>query len=568
MKSIYIFIFLIIFIVSCSTIKVAKGNSTILSDKKDTSKLVLQNWYHKDYLLDGIPGISLDKFYKQHKKDSRSKSVIVAVIDTQVDVKHEDLKGQLWTNSKEIANNGIDDDHNGYIDDVNGWNFLGTPSGGYVVWANFDYTRLVRDWGPLFKDKTASQISLQELPNYKEYHRALTKLEEDEIYYKNWLKSLHYSVFTYPSAKDSLKHYFPKEDYTYQQLDSMYQKYKINDKTFRKRREDGDMDIGAMIGFMKARFDFNEKSLEDVKENETQIDSIVNKNLNIYFNERTALGDNPKILEKGYGNNNISNTKAGHRLIQDHATKVSGVIAATRENNIGIKGIAQNVKIMPLNISASGDEHDKDIAMAIRYAVDNGAKVINMSFGKEFSLHKKWVSDAFKYAEQHDVLIVHCAGNDSFNVDENPYYPNDVDYENPHEVVDNFINVGATTAKADSTLVASFSNYGKKNVDLFAPGDKIYTTTAGNGYAYDSGTSLAAPMVSGTAALIWSYYPKLTAKEVKQIILESGTAYDMDVLIAGGEGKKAKFSELSKSGKVLNVYNAMQLAEKVSKKKR
>ncbi len=225
-------------------------------------------------------------------------------------------------------------------------------------------------------------------------------------------------------------------------------------------------------------------------------------------------------------------------------------------------------KIMPLNISYSGDEHDKDIAMAIYYAVDNGAKVINMSFGKEFSLHKKWVSDAYKYAESNNVLIVHCAGNDSFNVDENPYYPNDVDYENPHEVVDNFINVGATTAKADSTLVASFSNYGKKNVDLFAPGDKIYTTTAGNGYAYDSGTSLAAPMVSATAALIWSYYPKLTAKEVKQIILESGTAYDMDVLIPGGEGKKAKFSELSKSGKVLNVYNAMQLAEKVSKKKR
>ncbi|WP_255470317.1 MULTISPECIES: S8 family serine peptidase [unclassified Flavobacterium] len=199
---------------------------------------------------------------------------------------------------------------------------------------------------------------------------------------------------------------------------------------------------------------------------------------------------------------------------------------------------------------------------------NNGAKVINMSFGKEFSLYKNRVIDAYKYAEKHNVLLVHAAGNNSFNVDENPYYPSDVDYENPDEVVENFITVGSISQKTDSSFVSKFSNYGKKNVDLFAPGDKIYTTTAGNSYAYDSGTSLAAPMVSGTAALIWSYYPKLKAKEVKQIILESGTAYDIEVLIPGGEGKKAKFSELSKSGKVLNVYNAMQLAEKLSKKKR
>jgi cell wall-associated protease len=184
-------------------------------------------------------------------------------------------------------------------------------------------------------------------------------------------------------------------------------------------------------------------------------------------------------------------------------------------------------------------------------------------------LYKELVIEAVKYAMKNNVLIVHSAGNNKFNIDENPYYPSDIEFqEDAIEFADNFINVGASTAKADSTLVASFSNYGKKNVDLFAPGDKIYTTTAGNSYAYDSGTSLAAPMVSGTAALIWSYYPKLSAKEVKEIILESGTAYDMEVLIPGGEGKKAKFSELSKSGKVLNVYNAMQLAEKVSKKKR
>ncbi len=568
MKSLSIFIFLIIFIVSCTSIKKANNSSTVSLDKTEIKKTVFHNWYQKDYGQDTIPGISVDKFYTQNKKRSNSKPIIVAILDTQIDNQHEDLKGQLWINTKEIPNNNIDDDHNGYKDDINGWNFLGTPSGGYIVWANFEYTRLVREWKPFFEGKTKTQIPVKEISNFEEYHRALQKLKEEEITYKNWLKSLNYSVITYPSAKDSLKHYFPREDYTYQQLDSMYQKYKINHKTFRERREDGDMDIGAMIGFMKARFDFDEKSIEEVIENETQIDSIVNKNLNLNFNERKSLGDNPSLLERGYGNNNISNSKAGHRPIQDHATKVAGIIAANRTNTIGIKGIAENVKIMPLNISASGDEHDKDIAMAIRYAVDNGAQIINMSFGKEFSIHKEWVFEAFQYAEAHNVLLVHVAGNNGFNVDENPYYPSDVAFDGSREVCGNFINVGSISSKLDSSFVSSFSNYGKQNVDLFAPGEEIYTTTYPNTYVTDSGTSLAGPMVSGTAALIWSYYPKLSASEVKQIILDSGTAYDIEVLVPGGEGRKVKFSELSKSGKVLNVYDAMELAKKVSKNKR
>ncbi|MNQ61141.1 Cell wall-associated protease precursor [compost metagenome] len=286
--------------------------------------------------------------------------------------------------------------------------------------------------------------------------------------------------------------------------------------------------------------------------------------MNLNYNERLPIGDNPTILEKGYGNNNVSNTIKGVRTIQDHNTMVSGIIAGNRTNGKGIKGIAQNVEIMPLNISPSGDEHDKDITMAIRYAVDNGAKIINMSFGKEFSMHEDWVVEAFKYAEEHNVLLVHSAGNDSQSVDENDSYPRDISYDESKEICSNFINVGSITHKLDSTFVSDFSNYGKQNVDLFAPGDEIYTTGAGNIYKTESGTSFSAPMVSGTAALIWSYYPKLSVSEVKQIIMDSGTAYDLEVLVPGEEGKKVPFSELSKSGKVLNVYNAMQLAEKVS----
>ncbi|QZK88979.1 S8 family peptidase [Flavobacterium sp. CHNK8] len=523
-------------------------------------------WHQKDVQQDTIVGISLDKWYDQNKKVAKSKAIVVAVIDTQIDLKHEDLQGQIWVNKKEVANNGIDDDNNGYIDDSNGWNFIGTKRGS-TVWSNFEYVRIVREYEKQFKEIKESDVLNRDFNNYKEFIRAFNLQNKQKKFYGNWLKSLKYKTVKFPIAKDSLKKYFPKENYTYQQLDSMYKKYKINDKSYIQRRDDNDSDLGALIEVLMSALEVNQNSLSDINKLKEEIDSIVNRNLNMSYNERRFFDLNEYLFEKGYGNNNVSSNLSGI-TINNHSTRVSGILAANRFNGIGVKGIASNVKIMPLSISPSGDEHDKDIALAIRYAVDNGAKIINMSFGKEFSLHKKWVIDAYKYAEMHDVLLVHGSGNNSFNVDENPYYPNDVDYENPNEVVANFINVGATTSKADSTLVASFSNYGKKNVDLFAPGAKIYTTASNNTYGFESGTSFSAPMVSGTAALIWSYYPKLSAKEVKEIILESGTAYDIEVLIPGGEGKKAKFSELSKSGKVLNVYNAMQLAEKVSKKKR
>lgn len=523
-------------------------------------------WHQKDNKQDTIPGISLDKWYSQNKKAPKRKYIVVAVIDTQIDLKHEDLLDQIWINTTEIANNGIDDDSNGYIDDSNGWNFIGTKSGS-TVWSNFEFVRIVREFEKRFKNIKKSEVLSNDLNSYEEYIRANKKLDQEKRYYQNWLKSLKADVIKFPIAKDSLKKYFPKENYAYQQLDSMYKKCKINDKSYMQRRDDNDKDLGALIEIVMASYEQKQFNIDDIKRNEEEIDSIVNRNLNVSFNERYFFDLNDHVFDTGYGTNNVSSNLSGI-TINNHSTKVSGIIAANRYNGIGVKGITSNVKIMPLSISPSGDEHDKDIALAIRYAVDNGAKIINMSFGKEFSLHKKWVIDAYKFAEMHDVLLVHGSGNNSFNVDENPYYPNDVDYENPNEMVANFINVGATTSKADSTLVASFSNYGKKNVDLFAPGAKIYTTASNNTYGFESGTSFSAPMVSGTAALIWSYYPKLTVKEVKQIILESGTAYDIEVLVPGGEGKKAKFSELSKSGKVLNVYNAMQLAEKVSKKKR
>lgn len=568
MKSFCLILLVFFFFFGCKTIKETNNFNTKSIPKKELTNLELQTWYQKDLLDDSIPGISLNKWYRLNKKQPKVKNIIVAVIDTQIDKNHEDLQGQLWVNSKEIPNNGIDDDHNGYIDDVNGWSFTGTKSGGYVVWNRYEYVRIIQEWGPLFKNKTESQIDTKDLYKYNEYQRALKKYAEKEAYSKRWFKSLNYKAELYPTAKDTLKYFFPKEDYTYKQLDSLYKKFKINDKEFWQRRNDNDKDLGALISSMMANIDMEQNTLQDIVDLRTQLDSIVNKNLNLDYNERLLIGDNPNILEKGYGNNNVSNNKAGHRSIQDHCTMMAGIIGANRENNIGIKGIIQNVKIIPLNISPSGDEHDKDITMAIRYAVDNGAKIINMSFSKQFSLHQEWVTEAFKYAEEHNVLLIRSAGNESEDLDKIIYYTTDSNLEDNKEFCSNFIVVGSVNHKLDSTFVSDYSNYGKLNVDLFAPGDDIYTTGAGNRYKFDSGTSMSVPMVAGTAALIWLYYPNLLVSQVKQIIMDSGTSYDLQVIVPGTEDKKVPFSELSKSGKVLNVYNAMLLAEKVSKNRK
>jgi cell wall-associated protease len=524
-------------------------------------------WHHEDFTISKIPGISLEKALGNLKKVNPKKQIIVATIDNLIDSNHEDLKNAIWTNPKEISNNGIDDDHNGYVDDHNGWNFLGTKSGNYIVWGNFEYTRVIRKYEPLFKNKKIEEIPAIDLSKYNEYKRALVFQEEKYKYYANYLKSMIFCVKIYPKTKDTLKAIFPKEDYTIKQLDSLFNKYKTNDKTFRQRRDSGDEDFSTLVLFMKISMEMKKGDFDRLKDELAQTDSITNKNLNVNYNERLWIDDGKDILEKGYGNYNVTPKIKGIRTNYSHNTKVSSVIAANRKNNIGVKGFSDNIRIMPLSVSPSGDEHDKDIANAIYYAVDNGAKVINMSFAKEFSLHPEWVTAALQYAEKHNVLVVHAASNESKNNDTDPLYPNDYLYDDQPEICNNFISVGSINKNYGEKMVSSFSNYGKNNVDLFAPGEEIYTAIPDNQYSFDSGTSLAAPMVSGTAALIWLYYPKLTVQEVKQIILESGTSHDIEVIVPGTKDKKVKFSELSKSGKVLNVYNAMQMAKEMSKTK-
>ncbi|WP_271782351.1 S8 family serine peptidase [Aquimarina algiphila] len=315
-----------------------------------------------------------------------------------------------------------------------------------------------------------------------------------------------------------------------------------------------------MSDFVK--YELSEEWINDYKKN---ADFKVNKILNLDFNEREVLGDNPKdINDKNYGNGNVS----GNLNEFYHGTVVAGIIGATRNNNIGINGISNDLKIMSLKISSNGEEHDKDVSLAIRYAVDNGAKVINMSFAKNFSLYQQWVKEAIHYASEKDVLLIHAASNENNNIDVTPIYPNDIDDEG-NESVDNFITVGAISNTLNKNFRSYFSNYGKINVDIFAPGDEIFTTEIKNSYGYHSGTSMATAIVTGVSCILRSHYPDLSAFQVKEILMKSGTLYNMDIEIEQKDGTKKMipFSELSKSGSVVNAYNALLMAEQISKSK-
>ena len=550
-KYLYIFTF-ISFFICCASHTNRKSNNA-----NDGIGL----WHNKDFDKDSINGISLEKCYNENPKRTKKK-IIVATLDSQIDLDHEDLQGQLWVNKDEIPSNGIDDDNNGYIDDINGWNFLGKPNGGFFRNGNYEYTKIVRKYQKYFEGK--SEVSPDSIHLFNDYKRAVKYHTTYSSFHKDYLKSLEYTISIWSKGKDTLKYFFPEEDYTIAQLDSLYNKYKINDKSYDEIRDDNDTDLGALIFNILASYEIGKKTLDDLIISRNETDSIIHRRLNIEYDPKVYIQDNPNILEKGYGNPILNN----NQFQLGHNTAVTSIIAANRKNDVGLLGFHENIKVMPLVVSNSGDEYDKDIAMAIHYAVDNGAKVINMSNGKDFSLNQEWVSEALIYAENHNVLIVHSSGNSKLNVDKKTYFPTDYIYTDNKEIVTNFINVGSVSKRTDSTIVSPFSNYGKNNVDLFAPGEEIYVAAPNNTYKYDSGTSLAAPMVSGTAALIWLYYPNLTVQEVKNIILESGVTLDKMVVKPGTENEMVHFSELCKTGKILNAYNAMKMAEEVSKRKK
>jgi peptidase S8 and S53, subtilisin, kexin, sedolisin len=499
---------------------------------ENPSKDELKTWPHRDLLTTGYPGISLAEAYKA-LKGRKAQTVIVGVVDSGVDINHEDLKSIIWTNPKEIPNNGIDDDKNGYVDDVHGWNFLGE-----INQDNLEYVRILK------KGDTSD-------PDYKRAEEKYNKEFKDA----NEKIELYSQIKERIAQSDALiQKHLGKKEYTEEDLD------KIDASSLQL--------LGAVRGmkYLLSNGVSVKETLEELSEGIKHYEDRLKYGLNKEFNPRKVLNDNPDdITDKIYGNNNVIGPTAEGAL---HGTHVAGIIAAVRHNNIGIDGVADHVRIMPVRTVPDGDEYDKDVALALRYAIDNGAKVINTSFGKEFSPHKEWVYDALKYAAEKDVLIVNAAGNDTKNVDVQLTFPDD--NINGKEFTDTMITIGALNYEYNENLVASFSNYGKNNVDLFSPGVQIYATVPENKYKFLDGTSMAAPEVAGVAALIRAYFPKLKAREVKQILMESGlTPTVKEVLVGGrgeeGEAKRMLFSELSKSGKIVNAYNAIILAAQRSK---
>ena len=456
--------------------------------------------------------------------------MIVAVIDSGTDIDHEDLDDVIWTNKDEIPNNGKDDDNNGYIDDIHGWNFVGD---GYHE--QLEFVRLLASG-----DKSNPRYAEAEAEYKSEY--------EKYSGYKTQYDQILQQVII---ADEILTKHFGRSDYTKQDVAGI----NTQDERLGQAKQVAQFIYGNNMESMSA-------AKKDLTEGLVEINERLNYNLNKNFSGRKT-GDNPDDLndKPGYGNNNPRPSIKS----ESHGTHVTGIIAAERNNGKGMNGVANNVQIMAIRSTPNGDEYDKDVALAIRYAVDNGAKIINASFGKSYSPHSDWVRDAIKYAADNDVLFVHAAGNDSKNIDVAKNFPNDAVGTGP-EVADNFITVGALAPKYGSDMVASYSNYGNVNVDVYAPGSEIYSTTPENEYDSKGGTSMAAPNVAGVAALIRSQYPSLTAAQVKQILMDSGLPIKAKVTV--GENKEVKtFSEISTSGRIVNAYNALIMASQMAKAK-
>lgn len=516
----------------------------------DLTDSQLKAWGSFDLVTDTIPGMSVYKTYNEIIKSRQGNTVIVGVIDSGVDIEHEDLDGVVWKNTDEVPNNGKDDDNNGYIDDVHGWNFLGESEH-----ENLEFVRIVKKYQKQFEGKNLANIEANQRDQYQVYVEAKAEYQKE---YQEALGNKNQYEQILNQAKishEKVKSILGKEDYTQKDLLGIQAE---------------SVEMQQHVAFLSQMFGFLNPGegipdlIKNLNEGIEYFTGQLNYNLNLEFDGRTPVGDNvDDLTDKNYGNNNVMGPDPKKEGIK-HGTHVAGIIAAERNNKIGLNGVAQNVQIMAIRAVPDGDEYDKDIALAIRYAVDNGAKVINTSFGKYFSTHPDWVRDAIKYAAENDVLIVNAAGNEAYNLDEKATYPND-QTDNISEIADNFITIGALNYKYGSNLVADFSNYGKSNVDAFAPGVKIWSTTPNNSYEYLQGTSMAAPAVAGVAAMIRSYYPKLKASEVKKILMDSGLAVKTQVIIGGEAQDTGAFSSLSKSGKMVNMYNAFIMASQLSK---
>ncbi len=508
-----------------------------------------ENWFNLDPEQDNINGVSTERTYRELLAGKVAKEVVVAVIDGGVDPQHDDLKDVMWRNNDEVPDNGKDDDGNGYVDDLYGWNFIGGKDGTNVHHDTYELTRIVSEMEKKYSNVDAATLGEKQRNEYEKYisykKNIETEVEKATAQAEQYNQILSYVKFALKSAKEALG----DEKITRERIDALDTEKHGMVKAF------FDQLLPQMGDFDGNVDDLEKEVVRDLQEALDQAQNKVDYGYNTGFNPRDIVNDQySNKAERYYGNPDVKGPDAFH------GTHVAGIIAANRRNDFGIKGVANRVRIMAIRAVPDGDERDKDVANAIRYAVDNGAHIINMSFGKGFSPYEIEVEKAIKYAEKKNVLLVHAAGNDSNNNDVESNFPN-ATYDKKRGLfgrkkAKNWIEVGALSWEKGENMVASFSNYGKEKVDLFAPGHQIKSTTPDGNYKEASGTSMASPVVAGVAAVIKSYFPSLTAKKLRQILVQSARPYKGKVKKPGSE-VLIPFSELSGSGGVINLKSAV-----------
>jgi subtilisin family serine protease len=528
-----------------NSVKVPGGGT-----KEDKYLKEILNWYNgAEY------GMSTDLAYEKLLAGKKSEPVVVAVIDSGVDIEHSDLKGRIWVNTDEIAGNGVDDDKNGYIDDVNGWSFLGNPDGENVTAEQLEVTRLYVKLKPKYDG--VSEADAENKTEYALYQKCKKHVEAERADTEKTVGYLKEIATKAEEADTKLKAHF-KRDYTMKDLKKVMKDKSIQDPS-----------IGTSASLMYT-LKTQGLDLSSIQHYVEIMSSSLNAHYNLELNARAIVGDNPDDFNDiYYGSKDCEGPDAFH------GTHCAGIIGALRGNGIGNDGVADNVLIMSIRAVPDGDERDKDVALAIRYAVDNGAQVCNMSFGKSFTAYPEEVIKAIRYAESKGVLLVHAAGNDGKDTGLGDNYPTPI-YEGMTERFSNWIEVGASTRYGSAVnddkkpenshdgLAASFSNYSDKIVDIFAPGLEIYSTVPQSDWDKAQGTSMAAPMVTGVAALLKSYFPNLTMIQIKDIILKSGQDVSTVITPIPGGTEEVEFKKLCITGRIANVYNAVEMATQVS----
>jgi len=520
-----------------------------------------ENWFNLDPNSDKVSGVSSEKTYKELLKGRTSNTVIVAVIDSGVEADHEDLKDVMWINEDEIPGNGIDDDKNGYIDDIHGWNFIGNPNGENVHHDSYEITRLYGKLKSKYDKVDPSTLNKKEKKMYETYLKYKKTVEEKRASAEKGIAQMKETKTMVMGAMAAAENALGDQSLTIENVKT------IEAGTDQPTNVGKNILVQILTNFPDVK-DFDEVNEIIADELSGGADHYFNQLEYAYnpdFDSRKIVGDNySDSYEKYYGNNDVTGPDAFH------GTHVAGIIAANRANDLGIKGVADNVKIMSIRAVPDGDERDKDVANAIIYAVDNGATVINMSFGKGQSWDKDVVDKAVKYAAKKDVLIIHAAGNSAENIDEESNFPTD-NFQRRGlfcpKKAKNWLEIGALSWNMDENLVATFSNYGKENVDIFAPGVQITSTVLEGGYGPASGTSMASPVTAGVAAMLRSYFPSLTAVQVKEILMQSGRTQTYKVKIPGKDDI-VPLADISVTGKIINAFDAVKLANKTSGKKK